>query len=87
MGKLNLIDADKLVERINLDPYASELSKLFAQYHIYNATIIDAEPVVRCRDCMWWGKLGCAVRCESPTDTPEADDFCSFGERRGKKCK
>lgn len=38
--------------------------------------------VVRCKDCKWRGKLGCAVRIVDESDIPNDDDFCSWGERR-----
>lgn len=38
--------------------------------------------VVRCKDCKWRGRLGCAVTIVDESDEPKDDDFCSFGERR-----
>lgn len=43
---------------------------------------IDAVPVVRCKDCKWWGDYGCAVRIVDESDKPKENDFCSFGERK-----
>ncbi len=49
--------------------------------------------VVRCKDCKWFADnnggewFGCqmfnAIRAV-PDDAPGKDDFCSYGERRGK---
>lgn len=49
---------------------------------INNAPTIDAVEVVRCKDCEWRGKPGCAVRIVDESDKPKDDDFCSWGERR-----
>ena len=42
-----------------------------------------AEPeIIRCRDCKWFGKIGCAVQIVDESDRPSENDFCSFAERR-----
>lgn len=41
----------------------------------------DVEPVVRCKDCKWFGDIGCAIKIIDDSDKPKEDDFCSFGER------
>ena len=46
---------------------------------------IDAVPVVRCKDCKWWKKAGCAFDTRCKEDIPKADDFCSYGERKDKE--
>ena len=38
--------------------------------------------VVRCKNCKWWNKPGCAVYIVDESDRPHENDFCSFGERR-----
>lgn len=47
-----------------------------------NAPTVDAVPVIRCKDCKWFGKIGCAVNIVDESDEPEEDDFCSWGERK-----
>jgi len=42
----------------------------------------DAQPVVRCKDCKWFNKIGCAIKIVDESDKPHEDDFCSFAERR-----
>jgi hypothetical protein len=42
---------------------------------------IDAVPVVRCKDCKWFNRFGCAVEIVDFTDRPTENDYCSFGER------
>ena len=46
------------------------------------APAADVVEVVRCKDCKWWGKAGCAIYIVDETDKPKECDFCSFGERR-----
>lgn len=48
---------------------------------------IDAVPVVRCKDCIWFGgKYGCPLAesgyFKSGKLLPHENDFCSYGERR-----
>lgn len=44
----------------------------------------DAEwaEIIRCRDCKWFGEIGCAVQIVDDSDKPTENDFCSFAERR-----
>lgn len=49
---------------------------------INEAAVVDAEPVVRCKDCKWYrvDKHQCVHQiCMLVFD----DDFCSYGERKG----
>lgn len=45
----------------------------------------DVAPVVRCKDCRWRGREGCAMfyRCDcGEQQTWETDnDYCSYGEK------
>lgn len=43
---------------------------------------VDAVEVVRCKDCKWFGKLGCAIEIVDDSDKPKEDDYCSFAERK-----
>ena len=54
-----------------------------AYQYIRNYPAADVRPVVRCRDCKWFGLAGCAIQIVDDTDKPSEDDFCSFGERKG----
>lgn len=69
-----------------------------AKVEVDNAPTIDAEPVVRCKDCRWWddmygnGVKGYCHACKygyySPTweisirRTTDPDFYCGDGERR-----
>ena len=41
----------------------------------------DVVEVVRCKDCKWYNKSGCAIYIADDTDKPTDNDFCSYGER------
>jgi hypothetical protein len=47
---------------------------------------IDAVPVVRCKDCVYWQDNNGGYPHEEcrwgKNETPDADDFCSCGERK-----
>lgn len=38
--------------------------------------------IIRCKDCKWFGEIGCAISIVDDSDKPTEDDFCSFAERR-----
>ena len=40
------------------------------------------QELIRCKDCKWFGKIGCAISVVDDTDKPTENDFCSFAERR-----
>ncbi len=47
--------------------------------------ILNALPtaeIVRCKDCKWFGQIGCAIGVVDDTDKPTENDYCSFAERR-----
>lgn len=37
-------------------------------------------PVMRCKECKWFGSIGCAIK-DNFVDYPTEDDFCSLGQR------
>ena len=41
----------------------------------------DVVEVIRCKDCKWFNKTGCAIMIVDATE----NDYCSFAERRGNK--
>lgn len=53
---------------------------------INEAPTVDAVPVVRCKDCIYWQDNNGGyphLMCRWNTDeTPDEDDYCSWGERR-----
>ena len=49
---------------------------------------VDAVEVVRCKDCKYWQDNNGGYPNEDcrwgHEETPDADDYCSFGERRAE---
>ena len=86
-----LTDDDFETIRIHLSAYKE---KLCNQHRWKEAEeyqrIIDrfmsfasAQPeIIRCKDCKWFGKAGCAIEIVDDSDKPTEDDYCSFAERR-----
>ena len=37
-------------------------------------------PVIRCKNCKWFGDVGCAIKIVDECDKPTENDFCSFAE-------
>ena len=92
---MRLIDADALKEMIcnNVypitDTFNSQDYGMFwtggIEKAIDEAPTIDAEPIVRCKDCKYWdyevdNDVGFCTRTEDCDWN--ADDFCSRGERK-----
>lgn len=38
--------------------------------------------IIRCKDCKWFGEIGCAIEIVDDSDRPNENDFCSFAERK-----
>lgn len=49
---------------------------------IEDASDADVVEVVRCKDCKWFNKIGCAIKIVDESDKPHEDNFCSFAERK-----
>ena len=49
---------------------------------IFEFPTIDAVPVIRCKDCKWFGKSGCAILIVDESDMPKENDYCSWAERK-----
>ena len=94
--KKRLIDANALKRHmIKAMEFANvkTINKDDIAYAIDNANAVDAVEVVRCKDCKHWKPIDehiphmeCDVFCGAyehgyPTN---ADDFCSYGERKTK---
>lgn len=93
-----LISADVLVRDINADPYRTESEKSYDRCLVHRQPTVDAVPVVRCKDCKHWHEetgwctkhshfigfdgMACHPSQSSEWKMLNADDFCSYGERR-----
>lgn len=38
--------------------------------------------VIRCKNCKWFGTVGCAINIVDDRDKPRENDFCSFAESK-----
>lgn len=98
-----LIDADKRIAEIKklycdgCDNYGGAKCRACwvddAMCLIDDATVVDAVPVVRCRDCKYWKPTGSKAGnsfsdmeyiggCEFTKYCRRESDFCSYGERK-----
>ena len=76
---------ENVITRVMLSQARQKIQELIAY-----APSVDAEPVVRCKDCKRWdddpdtyGKSdGPVGKCMKSFETTIPDDFCSYGERR-----
>ena len=75
---MRLIDADALWERLDNEPWENNADRdEIALPFVNSAPTIDAEIVVRCKDCKYWDYGDCyRIEMSRP------DDFCSYGERK-----
>ena len=83
-----LIDADALLEKMK------RTSRYFQiKFDIEEAPTIEAEPVVRCKECKHWKPSGSKAGnsfsdmeyiggCEFTNYCRRESDFCSYGERK-----
>ena len=86
---MRLIDADALENQFGLSD-----ADLLALDEIRRAPIVDAEVVVRCKDCKHYRNYPnglCYIHTEPKTNARghsgnavcvEPEDFCSYGERK-----
>lgn len=96
---MRLIDADALlkeIDGIHQRHYANSSYQFIHDFflamfrRIKNAPTVDVVPVVRCKDCKWWGGKYSSNECSKITTLSNPDywlktlpeDFCSSGERR-----
>ena len=87
---MRLIDADALKEKaikVSTVKRKHIYLKAVGTREIARAPTIDAEPVVRCKDCKHRGTDDCPMHYKGvPADEDFLkkvdNDFCSYGERR-----
>lgn len=75
---MRMIDANALKTSFEEDGHLSNYIEEF----IDNAPTIDAVPVVRCKDCKWHGRPGCAIEIVDDSDRPGPEGFCCYAERK-----
>lgn len=64
--------------------FGHDAIKIIAEVHYMPAA--DVAPVVRCKDCKYWQDNNDGYPHEECRwghgETPDANDFCSYGERK-----
>ena len=94
---MRLIDGDALIEKFNekvdmeeriIDARTAERFATFCALAdaVEEIPTDDAEVVVRCKDCKYWQDNNDVYPHEECRwghgETPDANDFCSYGERK-----
>lgn len=95
---MRLIDGDALIEKFNekvdmaeclIDARTAERFATFCALAdaVEEMPTVDAEVVVRCKDCKYWQNNNNGYPHEECRwwhgETPDDNDFCSYGERKG----
>jgi hypothetical protein len=74
---MRLIDGDDLWERLDNEPWFDNADRDEIALPIVSAApTVDAEVVVRCKDCRKFKTYSCRMVASG------YDDFCSYGERK-----
>lgn len=79
---MRLIDADELLSVVR---HMTVVDKSVMHRILIQMQTVDAVEVVRCRECRWWHDWNgeCyAKEAQGFGHLWEADDYCSFGERK-----
>lgn len=86
---MRLIDGDVLWEKLDDEPWYDNADRDEIALPIVSAApTVDAEVVVRCKDCKHYDMGVCLKIYSDGNVHPEAwqrrkpDDFCSYGERK-----
>ena len=82
---MRLGDLDALFREIKNSDWLPH-ERIEAMKMVRKQPTIDAVPVVRCKDCKYWQDNNGGYpndECRwGKNETPDADDFCSYGERK-----
>ena len=84
------INRAELIE--NLNKFAPEHYNALINHLITKQPTADVVEVVRCKDCKFRGTDDCLNSYYSEyegayVDPMDDDDFCSYGERRKRRCR
>ena len=77
---MRLIDADEAIINFGFEWDDIPPTREEFVHFLKKQSIIDAVPVVRCRECKYHNKPPCPMRLSF--NWTEDDDFCSHGERK-----
>ena len=86
-GQKDFYDAEfESALALAIDALEKQIPKNPAIRTIPDGAIVDLEPVVRCKDCKYWQDNNDGYPHEECRwghgETPDANDFCSYGERK-----
>lgn len=72
---------DVLIEELFGEPLTQRQKELLRAL-TSREDFLNIVQVTRCKDCKWFGEIGCAIEIVDDSDKPGKDDFCSKAERR-----
>ena len=78
---MRLIDADALIEEVDGD-LTDSIAEHRAIEKILNAPIVDAAPVVRCKDCKYRDEQSANCTRFRKDWYVQSNSFCSWAERK-----
>lgn len=79
-----LIDADELKNAFGYAPIELLVDREWILHQIDSAQTVDAVPIVRCKDCMFWHDDGIITTCDVNIGHGFAENwFCADGKRKG----
>ena len=82
---MRLVDADKLIELCDImADICDGIGAIWEQFRIAVewSPVVDAEPVVRCKDCIHCVDRGKYSECKYWLSFTSRNGFCHKGERR-----
>lgn len=76
-----------MAENGEYDAYTSGFDECVDRVENFQSAF-DVAPVVHCKNCRYWDGYNHSGRCEAPVnglvrENTSANDFCSYGERKG----
>lgn len=84
--RADFVDRLAAYEDVGLEPEQCENAKTIIQMLIADTPTVDAVSVIRCKDCGYWQDNNGGYPNEEcrwrEDETPDADDFCSYGKRK-----
>ena len=84
---MRLIDADETISELKTLPEQERLEFMGLFDLIKSMPTIDAEPVVRCKECKYFLKLNSERMCGKKLTTVNEDYYCSNGTKRNEEAK
>ncbi len=87
-GRIEILEKNKAASVYDLTPKILRLQDRIEEYlslidEIENAETVDAEPIVRCRDCEWWEKQEASIqgRCVLSGTYPSGSWYCANAKK------